>query len=260
MRWPTEQQLESCIQSAGITRNSNDYQFLQRVYGGGPQRYIRRLRRLGFQEMSSVLDAGAGFGQWSIVLSQLNRNVFAFDANPERVNFLDLMLKELGIANVTTAVCELPDVPPSYPAFDGVFCFATIFLSPWKTSIRNLASALEPGGLIYVNANDLGWALHLYETKRNEAPDYSPGDYLVASLKKTATYKDGGTVEPVKGHIIITRLELKKELENLGFSSIRQGLDGAVSSSFANRRFPVTPFFPGTYKGFDSVHEVLAKQ
>lgn len=248
------------MQAAGIKQTSNDGQFLQRVFSGGPKRYVRRLRRLGFNNMGPVLDAGSGFGQWTIVLSQLNHKVYAFDADPVRMRFLDLLLEELGITNVTTDVCKLPDVPPSYPTFDGVFCFGMIFLSPWKTSIRNLAATLEPGGRMYVNANDLGWHLHLYETRWNEAEDYSPGDYLVASLKKTATYKDTGEVEPFKGHIIITRPEMKMELEKLGFSSIRQGLDGTVASSFTNQRFPVTRFFPGTYKGFDSVHEALARQ
>lgn len=260
LKWPTNQQLAASIEAAGIRKDGNDGQFLQRVFSGGPQRYVRRLRRLGFEGRSSVLDAGSGFGQWSIILAQLNHQVFAFDTDPQRVAVLDFLLKELEITNVTTAVCKLPAIPPNYPMFDGVFCFGTIFLSPWKTSIRNLATALETGGLIYLNANDLGWYLRLYETNWNEAGDYMPRDYLAASLKKTSTYNEKGIVEPVRGHIIITRAELRNELEAIGFSFIRQGLDGAVSSSFAARRFRITRFFPGTYKSFDSVHEILAKQ
>lgn len=248
------------MEAARFVRHRNDGQFLWRVFSGGPQRYVRRLRRLGFEGKNSVLDAGSGFGQWSIILAQLNDQIFAFDSDPKRVAFMDSLLKELGITNVTTAVGKLPDIPLGYPMFDGVFCFGTIFLSPWKTSIRNLASALEPGGHIYVNANYLGWQLRLYETKPNEAEDYSPEESLLDSLKKTSTYKNEGKVDSTRGHIIITRAELKRECEAIGLSSIRQGPDGAVSSGFANRRFRITRFFPRSYKGWDTVHEVLATQ
>lgn len=258
LKWPTEAQISYCLEVAEIPKNSNDEQFLRRMFDGGPQRYVRRLRRLGFTEMESVLDAGSGFGQWSVVLAQLNQKVVAFDASPVRVAFLDCMVSELEIINVETHICELPNIPTPYTPFDGVFCFGTIFLSPWKTSLEKLVLSLAPESIFYVNANDLGWHLYLYETNWNSADDYLPRETLANSLLKTDTYIKQGTVSQTRGHIIVSAIELRLELKRFGFTSIRQGKDGVVSLNFLRKRFLRSRFFPGTYKGFDAVHEALA--
>lgn len=260
LKWPNQQQLEKCLESSGIAETSNDGQFLRRVFSGGPTRYIKRIRRLGFEEKKSVLDAGSGFGQWTIVFAQMNQSVLAFDASPVRIKFLDSLLQELDIENVHTSVCSLPDVPPEYDNLDGIFCFGTIFISPWISSLEKLSSILAPQGTLYVNANDIGWHLYLYETDRNKTADYNPGDSLLDSLARTRAYKRGDETLDLKGQIIISRPELRQKLEDLGFASIRQGRDGQIHNGFLRGRFLSPQLFPARYKGFDAVHESLAKR
>ena len=46
----------------------NDKLFIQRVFSKGLDSYINRLEAIGFTKKSKVLDAGCGYGQWSIAL------------------------------------------------------------------------------------------------------------------------------------------------------------------------------------------------
>ena len=50
----------------------NDAAFLSRVYQTGLTKYQERLRAISFYGLRHVLDAGCGFGQWTLSLSGLN--------------------------------------------------------------------------------------------------------------------------------------------------------------------------------------------
>ena len=48
-----------------------DHLFLQRVYGDELQKYIKRLKAIGFTGARRVLDTGCGFGQRTLSLVSL---------------------------------------------------------------------------------------------------------------------------------------------------------------------------------------------
>ena len=64
---------------------SRDY--LQRMYAGSSTRYEDRLRAIGFVGKTQVLDAGCGFGQWSLAMAGLNHRVWAVDIDCRRLRF-----------------------------------------------------------------------------------------------------------------------------------------------------------------------------
>ena len=53
----------------------NDSLFVERIFHGGIEKYLRRLNAIELKNFDNVLDAGCGFGQWSIALSQTNGTV-----------------------------------------------------------------------------------------------------------------------------------------------------------------------------------------
>ncbi|MDP2193596.1 MAG: hypothetical protein Q8K36_03625, partial [Alphaproteobacteria bacterium] len=59
--------------------------FFQRVYSKGIAPYVERLQQYKFEKYERILDAGCGYGQWSLALSQLNKEVYACDADHKRV-------------------------------------------------------------------------------------------------------------------------------------------------------------------------------
>ena len=58
-----------------IFLNDNDFSFFKRVWSQDLNIYKDRLSAIDFNQKNNVLDAGCGFGQWSLQLSILNNNI-----------------------------------------------------------------------------------------------------------------------------------------------------------------------------------------
>ncbi len=78
----------------------NDQRFLQRIYSEGIDKYKDRLRAISFVGHERVLDAGCGYGQWSLALAELNQTVSACDMSSLRVDFLSNLVKNLSVSNL----------------------------------------------------------------------------------------------------------------------------------------------------------------
>src|SRR5437016_11395784 len=66
----------------------NDRAFFRRMFAKPIAHYCERLRAVGFEGHSRVLDAGAGFGQWTLACAALNGSVVGFDIDPRRMGVL----------------------------------------------------------------------------------------------------------------------------------------------------------------------------
>ena len=146
------------------TIGHNNMLYIQRIYGKGLDKYLSRINALGFTNYDRVLDAGCGFGQWSLALSHSNKLVDSCDISSTRISFLNSMTKELGVSNINTCESSLERLPYSDNTFDVVFCYGVIFLTPWRESIRELTRVLKPNGKLYISANEVGWYLFLWNT------------------------------------------------------------------------------------------------
>jgi len=152
----------ACLKKHSSHLGSNDKLFIQRVYQGGLQKYIDRLMAIGFSGRHHVLDAGCGFGQWSLALASLNDRVDACDVSHLRVDFLSDMARQLDVTNVVIKISGIDIMPYPDNCFDLVYCYGVIFLTPWRQSLHELSRVLKPGGKLYVNANGLGWYNYLW--------------------------------------------------------------------------------------------------
>lgn len=233
----------------------NDYLFLKRIYKEGLQKYIDRLKAIGFSERAKVLDAGCGYGQWSLALALMNEKVESCDISPLRVRFLQAMADELGITNLTAKVSGIDVMPYPDNHFDSIFCYGVIFLTPWRKTLTELTRVLKPGGRLYVNANGLGWYMFLWQEEHNKADDYDPKAIAAKCLSDTLVYDRKGIYEP--GMNLIIEMEIiKKELEGLGFQQIQIAQEGGLKlDQYAP---PPVPFFKGDYKGCECVYEIVA--
>ena len=163
----------------------NDTLFLDRVFAGGIGPYESRLKSLGFIGKAHVLDAGCGFGQWSLALSALNKQISACDISPLRIDFLREIISEANISNIAPLCSGIDKLPYSDNSFDVVFCYGVIFLTPWRKSLAELARVLKKNGVLYVNANGLGWYLFLLQEEHNKAKDYDPKSLAAKAFSDT---------------------------------------------------------------------------
>lgn len=235
----------------------NDRLFLQRIYGEGLNKYIDRLRAIGFANQGNVLDAGCGFGQWSLALAGMNQTVSACDISPLRVEFLADLSRELTIPNLDFRVSGIDVLPYADASFDAVFCYGVIFLTPWRKSLVELTRVLKPGGTLYVNANGLGWYIFLWREEHNKADDYDPRMIVARTFADTLSYDRDGIYQSGM-NLIIEPNDLEMEIRKLGFSNIHTAPEGELH---LNPDTPAPkPFFKGEYYGQAGVYEVLAKK
>ena len=68
--------------------SDSEKSFFQRIYSDGIIKYKRRLQAIGFSGEEMVLDAGCGYGQWSLALSELNKNVESLDFSKKRIKYV----------------------------------------------------------------------------------------------------------------------------------------------------------------------------
>lgn len=235
---------------------NNSTMFLERVFADGIDKYERRLLQYGFSGYKCVLDAGCGFGQWSISLSQLNDEVKAVDISQKRVEFLESLAQELQINNVQGDCSRLDSLPYGNDTFDAIFCYGVIFLTRWQESLQELCRVLRPEGKLYLNANGIGWYKHLWYSQPNKATDYDPKLQAARAFYNTWKYESGQHSEDGVD-IIIEPKVLKDKLRNLGFSNIVMDSEGCLGTNNQDGS-TLTPFFRGEYLGDLGVYEIMA--
>ena len=85
--------------------------FIRRIYADGIDKYKERLKSISFVNNEDVLDAGCGYGQWSLALADLNKNVIACDIAKNRLNFLDDLISNLSINNLFLKQSGIDNLP-----------------------------------------------------------------------------------------------------------------------------------------------------
>jgi len=236
--------------------SSNDAAFLSRIFSSGLETYIARLQAVGFAGMHQVLDAGCGFGQWSLSLAELNDTVTALDTSPDRITFLNKAASALRFGSLETHVGSIDRTELPAASFDGIFCYGVLFLTPWKQSLAEFSRLLRPGGRLYVNANGLGWYKHLWYNRPNPAKNYDPTEHAAKVLLNTWHYRNSNPIEPGMD-ILIEPEELHAELEALGFTSIQCDGEGKLRAD-SSKRTVIQPFFQSDYLGDTGVYEITA--
>lgn len=247
--------LNSFVKRAMHGLGENDSAFLERVYRDGLKKYDNRICAIDFIGHDNILDAGCGFGQWSLTLAAHNNQVSSCDISETRVHFLNRLASELGISNIKTDVCKLEYLPYEDQSFDAIFCYGVIFLTPWRKTLQSFRRVLRPDGKLYVNANALGWYVFLWCEEHNKMKDYDPKLQAARAMSDTLLYDRKGIYEDGM-EFIIDSDEMIAELEMLGFEKIQMASEGMLHIN--PRAHRPQPFFSAKYYGQPGVYEAIA--
>lgn len=225
--------------------------FLKRMFAGGLERYERRLNALGFRGMKSVMDAGCGFGQWSLALAKHNEEIWGVDIAENRITCAMAIAQQNNIRNVhfTCSALEKLDFPSEY--FDGIFCYSVIYHTDEAKTLDEFERLLKSGGLLYLNFNSVGWFIY-YLWRRgllrfNSYPLRRSVEALTNFLRGKKT-----------GYHVTTVRGISEALQQRGFRILAADGDGRIG---AGRDLPQPqPFYPKYHLGLECVWEVLAKK
>jgi len=233
--------------------NLKDYQFLQRIYQNGVDKYFNQIYRYNLIGNEYVLDAGCGFGQWTIALSKYNDLIYAVDSSSLRIKFLSNLFFRLNIKNVNLSSNFFMNLSYENEFFDLIFSYSVIPFVSWKEVLKFFYDLLKPGGKLFINANDIGWYNLLWEKEHNKSSVYDPRQIVAQSYQKTIQYQENNYWNPIDGgSIIILPEELILWMYELGYKDIILYPSDALLEQVNSE------FLPYCYKGNRAVYEVFA--
>lgn len=234
----------------------NDLEFFRRVWAQAPQVYANRLRAVGFEGLDAVLDAGCGFGQWTMCLAALNERVSAVDVSEVRAHLVQEIATAFDCGSTTVRQGELERLRDPDESFDGVFCYSVLMMTDYRRVIAEFHRVLKPGGTLYLCLSGLGWYLRSIAEPRNAAADYDPARMAIETIENSLRHFSEGIRVPGQ-QVVLSSGFVERLLRDAGFREIAIGAEGTL------RMQPVDAapsFFDGSYVGIEGVYEVVARK
>ncbi|MCB1562211.1 MAG: class I SAM-dependent methyltransferase [Alphaproteobacteria bacterium] len=236
--------------------SENQKNFLKRVWSGDSSRYAARIQALGFENMAEVLDAGCGYGQWSMCLAKLNTQISACDYDPLRINIAEQIATRLGHGNIKFDSSSIENLPYKNESFDGVFSYSVLYLSDYKKSLEEFRRVLKPGGLLYFSTNGLGWYLYNLIETHNDSDDFSSRQMAADTLANTLNYHNTGTTPP-GASLVMPKDVIIPYLADHGWEVLASGPDGSLHAD----KHRTAPFYANkSYCGYETVWEALCRK
>lgn len=244
--------------------SQKDKEFFDRVFADGIVKYENRILNLDFQgKHCKVLDAGGGFGQWSIALSLHNAFVDCIEYQANRVEVLKKLIEDTGLDNLNVLQGSIESLPEKWKksggVFDFVFCYGVIFLTNWKKSLKQLLDVTKQGGLIYICANDIGWYYNLIINMPNSTSGYDPRSLGVQAFVNEYRYEICG--EEFLGDRVLRLESIEKEIKKYDCSLVSVSGEGGIL--YEKGGYQATNnqgFFAGEYYGERGVYEILLRK
>ncbi len=234
-----------------------DKQFFKRVYSTPSWIYENRLSLLKIKNKNNVLDAGCGFGQWTIALSTLNKKIHAMDADRKKVTIAKSILQLNEKNNISYQVSSSERLPFSNKIFDAIICYSVIYRTDYKKSIKEFYRVLKPDGIVYVVANGLGWYLYNLITGHSSAKDFNARMHFLETISASIEYYLTGKRKNRNGDIVLSPKTLARYMRTVGFREVINAEEGHIQF---NENIKLHPFYPKKYLGLTNVFEIWAKK
>lgn len=231
-----------------------DLEFFKRVWSSDFNNYKSRLKALDINGFERVLDAGCGFGQWSLSMASLNKNIFSIDLSSNRINVLNEIINIHEISNIKTSVQSIQKSNFSDEYFDCIFCYSSIYLTDFKKTLKEFYRILKPGGKLYISTNGIGWYIHNLIDGHNSSKNFDSRKMAINAFENTLNYYEKG-YHKNGDHLITPSKIFIQYLHDFGFKNILKAPDGKIT---INKSAKPLNFYPEKYYGKEGVYEILA--
>ncbi len=179
----------------------------------------------GLDGTSSVLDLGAGSGQFALAAARRFGHVTAVDVSPAMVAFLRERAGAAGLANLDCVRAGFLSYEHSGPPVDGVYTRHALHQLPdfWKAvALDRIACSMRPGGVLRLR--DL-----IYDFGPDEAAEIFQGWFDHATTNPADGYTADDYAEHIRTEFSTYRWLLEPMLAATGFE--------IVSADFAGRLY-----------------------
>lgn len=226
----------------------NYYDF---VFRFDEEHYQTRVKMAGITGGQHVLDAGAGYGQWSVALSAYNDKVTGLDINPNMVKISEIVARKYERSNVEFRQGALPKLEFDDNSFDFIWCWGVLMFVDRAETLREFYRVLKPGGRLLAGCvNGIGrW---LYKIRSSVGIQKINTSLIAISLQTL-----------FRGHLshtapnFTTFSKARSLSEQAGLKLISVDYDGYIDIEGMRRRLPM---FKPHYLGFPNNIEFLAEK
>lgn len=236
--------------------NAIDKQFFERVYSKSLTIYEKRLSQISMNAKNLVLDAGCGFGQWTIALSHLNEFVVGIDADIKKVKIAKLKAQMENAKNISFEIGSIEHLPFNDESFDAIICYSVIYRTNFKKSLKEFYRILKPNGVVYIVTNSLGWYLFNLITGHSSASDFNARIHSIQSIYHSMKYKFRKKIDKSKGDLFLSPALFSREMTSIGFKKILIQPEGHISLKGKQK----LAFYPKKFLGLTNVFELLAEK
>ena len=237
-------------------KNENDKVVFNRVYGKPLTIYKNRLEILKMKNKKKILDAGCGFGQWAVGLSDLNESVYSIDLDFNDLKIAKTIFKNLGKNNISLSSTSIEELPFLDNSFDAVFSYSVLYYTDFKKTVKEFYRVLKPGGTLYSSVIGLGWCLNRILTNENFTSENNVRNFAINTLLSSINYFFTG--QQRKGRsIALTQNWFNKYLKSIGFKNIISAPEGNIN---LDKNLKTQSFYKPKYMNLSNVFEILAEK
>ena len=170
----------------------------------------------GLDGTSTVVDLGAGSGQFALAAARRFGHVTAVDVSPAMNAFLRERAAAEGLSNLDCVQAGFLSYDDSGPPADGVYTRNALHQLPdfWKAvALERIAGAMRPGGVLRLR--DL-----IYDFRPSEAAKVFQGWFDHAASDPAAGYTAGDYAEHIRTEFSTYRWLLEPMLAATGFQIV----------------------------------------
>jgi len=236
-------------------RRDIDKQFFIRVFSTPSSTYRNRLSALKFENMDMILDAGCGFGQWTLALSEFNNMVHAIDSDLNKIRIAKEISKSNSKNNNSFQAGSTEKLPFKNDEFDAIFSYSVIYWTDFKKSIKEFFRVLKPKGKLYFVANGLGWSIYNILTGHSSANDFNARKQSLTTIFETIKYSITKKRNPGQA-IVLSPHSLYSYMTSVGFTKVIYAPEGHLSFNDTKPH----SFYPKKYLGLTNVFEMWASK
>lgn len=193
-----------------------------------PSDHLAELEARGLDKSSTVVDLGAGTGQFALAAAARFGRVVAADISPAMIASLRARAAERGLANLECVRAGFLSYEHTGEPADGVFSRHALHQLPdfWKTqALVRIAAMLRPGGVLLVR--DL-----IYDFAPDEARQVFEQWFAGASTDPAAGYTADDYVEHIQTEHSTYRWLFEPMLEACGFEIVDVAYEGRVFGAY----------------------------
>ena len=215
---------------------------------------LSKLKTIGFKDFDVVIDAACGTGNWSYILSLLNKEVIGYDSLKNSI--LEAKKNFGNISNLKFINADLITSPIKNNKANLIVCADSLMFANPIVVLNSFYKELKENGLVYISVNGSGWILNCLFNRGMKNRDFSKINMGIKIIFDTLIRRLFYPKFAVT-NTVYTINNLKRIASQTGFKVIHADYEGTYLNP-SNKFYQ--PLFDKKFWGFSQSLEIVLKK